>query len=130
MGNATLKLNVKDTIDSRVAFCWPKPDTRIPEAQRPTPEIEGFVDCEYTYFSEADLEKQDAQVENGDLDAAERFHMLVPVVKGLPLDDGETAADWLKKFKYGSVIRLAILEDYYTKIREGRRGNSGKSRSR
>lgn len=128
MSDTTIRINTEAAITRRVAFCWPKPDTRIPEAQRPKPRIEGYVDCEYKYFSQAELEKQDADIAAGDLDANDRFHMLVPVIKGLPLKEGQSVREWMSEFEHGAVIQSAISEDYFEHIREGRRGNSAKRR--
>lgn len=126
--NSTIKINVEALIPRRIHFCFPKPDTRIPEAQRPKPALEGYVDCEYRYFSQEELERQDGDIEAGDLDRIDRLHMLVPVIKGLPLADGQTAREFLNTFQYGAVIRAAINADYFEYIQEGRKGNSSKRR--
>jgi len=126
--NSTLKINVDTTVPRRIPLLWPKPDTRVPEAHRPKPQLDGFVDCEYQYFSNDELEAQDAAIEAGELDRIDRFHMLVPVINGLPLKDGQSPREFLDTFKYGAVIRAAINADYFEFIGEGRRGNSGKRR--
>ena len=128
MSESTIKINVEALIPRRIQFCFPKPDTRVPESQRPKPALEGYVDCEYQYFSQEELERQDAEIEAGDLDRTDRFHMLVPMIKGLPLKDGQSERDFLNTFKFGAVIRAAISADYFEYIQEGRKGNSGKRR--
>lgn len=130
MTEATIKINTEGKIDRRVDFCWPKPDTRIPEAQRPKPRLEGYVECEYRYFSHEELDEQDQKIADGELDINERFHMLVPVIKGLPLKEGQTAREWLDTFEHGVVIRNAVTEDYFEFVTAGRLGNSKKRRSR
>ena len=130
MSTATLVINTTQTVSRRVDFAWPKPDTRIPEGQRPKPVVEGFVTCDYAYHSLEELERIDDLVEAGEMTAAERFAKLVPNIDGLPLEDGETAYQWLDRHKYGSVIRNAILEDYWLHTGEARKGNSRKRRSR
>lgn len=124
----SLRINDRSTIERRVHLLWPKPDTRVPEAQRPKPVIDGYVDCDYVYHSQEDAERLDAQVEAGDLSIAERFERLVTDIRGLPLQEGETAHQWLGANKYGAVVRAAIWEDYVGFLNEGRQGNSKKRR--
>lgn len=130
MSESTLVINEISTISRRVDFCWPKPDTRIPEAKRPKPRIEGYADCGFVYHSQKELEKLDDQVEAGEISTAERFEKLVPEISGLPLENGETAHQWLDRHEYGNVVRNAIYEDYWLYTGEARRGNSKKRRSR
>ena len=126
----SITINVTDFIPKRVNFCWPKPDTRLPASQRPKPNIEGFVECEFIYHSQETLENFDGQVEAGEMTTSERFEKLVPTIKGLPLENGETAHQWIDRHEYGAVIRAAIFEDYWVFVGEGRQGNSAKRRSR
>ena len=130
MSESTLVINAISTVSRRVDFSWPKPDTRIPEANRPKPIIAGFVNCGYVYHSQEELEKLDEEVESGEITSAERFEKLVPEISGLPLENGETAHQWLDRHQYGNVVRNAIYEDYWLYTGEARRGNSKKRRSR
>lgn len=124
----SLRINERATIERRVTLLWPKPDTRIPEAQRPKPVLDGHVDCDYVYHSQEDAERLDAQVEAGDLTHQERFERLVTDIRGLPIADGESPHNWLNNNKYGAVVRTAIWEDYLLFLGEGRQGNSKKRR--
>lgn len=123
-------VNEVNSVPRTVHVCWPKPDTRIPEAQRPKPVLQGKLDCEFAYYSTEDSEVLDAQVEAGELSEMERFERLVPSIKGLPLAEGETPYQWMNRHKYGGVVRAAIYQDWLLFQGEGRSGNSGKRRSR
>jgi len=123
-----ITINTEAPITQRVDFCWPKPDTRIPQAQRPKPRLEGFVTCEFRYFSQDELEAQDAAIEAGEMDSTDRFHMLVPKIEGLPLAEGQSAREWLDSSEFGTVIQAAISAAYFETIRDGRRGNSARRR--
>lgn len=126
----TLTIHETNSELRRVDFCWPKPDTRIPAAQRRKPTIEGYVECEFIYFPQDELERDDELAEAGELTWNERIEKMVPVINGLPLENGETAHEFLARHKYGAVIRTAILEEYWLFVGEGRKGNSRRRRSR
>lgn len=123
-------VNEVASVPRTVNLCWPKPDTRIPEAQRPKPVLEGKLECEFAYFSTEESEQMDAKVEAGEMTELERFEKLVPSIKGLPLESGETPYQWMHRHKYGGVVRAAIYQDWLIFQSEGRAGNSGKRRSR
>ena len=128
----SLVINKIESIPKTVSITWPKPDTRIPQAQRPTPIIDGKLECEFAYHSQQDLEEIDAKVEDGEISAMDRFRKIVPAIKGLPIADGEPTDphEWLDQAKYGAVITNAIMTDYWAFLAEDRRGNSKKRRSR
>jgi hypothetical protein len=128
MTESTLRINTETLIPRRIHIVYPKPDTRIPEAQRPKPALEGYIDCEYRYYSQEEVNRQDRDIEEGDLDSDDRLRMAVPIIRGLPLNDGEDAVKFLSRFQYGLQIRAAIWEDYLRYISEGRQGNSQKRR--
>lgn len=123
-----LKVNAVETITRPVTLLWPKPDTRIPVAQRAPVVLDGTVDCKFVLHSQDDAEKLDAQVEAGEITSAERFALLVPDIQGLPLEPGQTPHQWLAQHQYGAVVRNAIWEDYSASLAEGRQGNSKKRR--
>lgn len=128
MNETTIQIKEVERIPYRVDITWPKPDTRIPEAQRPPPVITGHVDCEFVYFSVEEQKEMDEQIDNGDITIFDKVERMVPVIKGLPLENGETAHQFLDRFRYGGAIRSAILDDYNKYVAEGRRGNSKKRR--
>ncbi len=127
-----ITINPVQSVPKSVQLCWPKPDTRVPEAQRQKPIIEGTVDCEFVYHSQEQLEAIDAQVEDGAITAIERFRKLVPTITGLPIQPGEPQDPhvWLDQHQYGVVISNAIFQDYWLFLADDRRGNSKKRRSR
>lgn len=123
-----LKVNEVETVERPVSLLWPKPDTRVPVAQRKPVILDGTVTCDFALYSQEEAQELDAQVESGDLTIAERFERLVPDIRGLPLAEGQTAHQWLMQHKYGAVVRNAIWEEYTQFLGEGRQGNSKKRR--
>lgn len=130
MSNPTLVITPVSTIRRRVEFCWPPVDTSLPKDQRPAPILTGFVDCEYIYHGQDELERLDECVASGEMSLAERFERMVPRVHGLPLENGETEHQWLNRHEYGVAVRNAITEDYWLATGNGRRGNSKQRRLR
>lgn len=126
----SLVINTVSAQKRTVNLCWPKPDTRIPESQRPTPALKGKVECEFAYFSAEQSDLMDAAVECGDMTTAERFQKLVPSIKGLPLEGDETPYRWLERHEFGSIVQGAIYQEWLIFQGEAREGNSGKRRSR
>lgn len=128
----SLIINKIASVPKVVDICWPKPDTRVPEARREKPVIEGTLDCEFVYHSQQQLEELDAQVENGEITVIDRFRKLAPVIKGLPIapDEPQDPHVWLDQAQYGVVISNAIMQDYWLFAAEERRGNSKRRRSR
>lgn len=125
---SSLKVNEVAKIPRPVTLLWPRPDTRIPVAQRAPLILDGVVDCDYALYSQEEAEQLDAQVDAGEMTSAERFALLVPDIRGLPLGPEQTPHQWLAQHKYGSVVRNAIWEDYQAFLAEGRSGNSKKRR--
>lgn len=125
----SLKINERASVARTVALLWPKPDTRVPEAKREKPILDGTVECDFVYLDKKAAEAVDEQVESGEITHQERFAQLVPDIRGLPLETGQTAHEWLETHRYGAIVRNAIWEDYVAGMSEGRLGNSKKRRS-
>lgn len=124
----SLKVTERETITRTVTLLWPKPDTRVPEAQREPIILDGTLDCDFVCQSQVDAEKLDKQVEDGVLSHNERFAKICVDIRGLPLETGQTAHQWMDQSKYGAVVRAAIWEDYLASLGDARQGNSKKRR--
>lgn len=100
--------------------------------------MRGTVKAHFRYVSQDRLDELSRKVADGEITAQEQFQQLVPMIEGIPGEDGSPLTDpadvhdWLAKHNYGAVLRAGVFRAFLESYTEGKAlgKNSKTSRGR